>query len=129
LSSFPSNFNYLHVDGGTEDGATVIGPTMPSAFVSDAAGQLAVDHNYFTDIQLTGTSPQQVTYTINPKAVWSDGSPITWEDMRSQAAALSGKDNAFLVSSTSGFERVGKVERGVDDRQAIVTFDQPYAEW
>ncbi|MFD0362116.1 ABC transporter family substrate-binding protein [Nocardia sp. GCM10030253] len=129
LSSFPSNFNYLHVDGGTADGATIVGPTMPAAFVSDAAGQLTVDHNYFTDIKLTNTSPQQVTYTINPKAVWSDGSPITWEDMRSQAAALSGKDNAFLVSSTSGFERVGKVERGVDDRQAIVTFDKPYAEW
>ncbi|MFE7798440.1 ABC transporter family substrate-binding protein [Nocardia sp. NPDC057440] len=129
LSAFPSNFNYLHVDGGTDDGAIVIAPTMPVAFVSDAAGQLTVNHNYFTDIELTSTSPQQVTYTINPKAVWSDGSPITWEDMRSQAAALSGRDNAFLVSSTSGFERVAKVERGVDDRQAIVTFDKPYAEW
>ncbi|MFQ6394860.1 ABC transporter family substrate-binding protein [Nocardia sp. KC 131] len=129
LGSLPSNFNYLHVDGGTEDGATVVNPTMPAAFVSDAAGELTVDHNYFTDIKLTNAAPQQVTYTINPKAVWSDGSPITWEDMRSQAAALSGKDNAFLVSSTSGFERVGKVERGTDDREAIVTFDKPYAEW
>jgi peptide/nickel transport system substrate-binding protein len=102
---------------------------MPAAFVSDAAGQLSVDHNFFTDIKLTGTSPQQVEYTINPKAVWSDGSPITWEDLRSQANALSGKDNAFLVSATGGFERVGKVERGADDRQAVVTFDQPYGEW
>ncbi|MEV6428465.1 ABC transporter family substrate-binding protein [Nocardia sp. NPDC051463] len=129
LGAFPSNFNYLHVDGGTDDGAIVIAPTMPGAFVSDAAGRLTVDHNYFTDIELTSTAPQQVTYTINPKAVWSDGNPITWEDLRSQAAALSGKDNAFLVSSTAGFERVAKVERGVDDRQAIVTFDKPYAEW
>ncbi|WP_227997917.1 ABC transporter family substrate-binding protein [Nocardia australiensis] len=129
LSAFPSSFNYLHIDGGTEDGFAVVEPTMPQAFLSDAAGQLTIDHNYFTDIQLTGTAPQQVTYTINPKAVWSDGTPITWEDLRSEANALSGRDSAFLVSSTSGFERVEKVERGVDDRQAIVTFNQPYAEW
>ncbi|TQM29468.1 ABC transporter family substrate-binding protein [Nocardia bhagyanarayanae] len=129
LSSFPENFNVLQVDGGTESGALVAGPTMPAPFVSNAAGELSVDHNFFTDVQLTNTSPQQVTYTINPKAVWSDGSPITWEDLRSQANAQSGKDNAYLVSALSGFDRVEKVERGVDDRQAIVTFSQPYGEW
>ncbi|MFI2475430.1 ABC transporter family substrate-binding protein [Nocardia xishanensis] len=129
LSSFPENFNVLHVDGNTESGGLVAGPTMPTPFVSNAAGELSVDHNFFTDVQLTNTSPQQVTYTINPKAVWSDGSPITWEDLRSQANALSGKDDAYLIAALSGFDRVEKVERGVDDRQAIVTFAQPYGEW
>ncbi|WP_433758067.1 ABC transporter family substrate-binding protein [Nocardia sp. CA-135398] len=129
LSSFPESFNYLHVDGNTESTASVINPVLPSPWVSNAAGELTVDHNYFTDIKLTNTNPQQVTYTINPKAVWSDGSPITWEDLRSEAAALSGRDPGFLISSSSGFDRVGKVERGVDDLQAIVTFDKPYAEW
>lgn len=129
LTSFPESFNYLHVDGTTESTAAVINPTLPSPWISNAAGELTIDHNYFTDIKLTNTSPQQVTYTINPKAVWSDGSPITWEDLRSEAAALSGKDPGFLISSASGFDRVAKVERGVDDLQAIVTFDKPYAEW
>ncbi|WP_435592190.1 ABC transporter family substrate-binding protein [Nocardia sp. bgisy118] len=129
LSSFPENFNVLQVDGNTESGGLVAGPTMPAPFVSNAAGELSVDHNFFTDVQLTNTSPQQVTYTINPKAVWSDGSPITWEDLRSQANALSGKDNAYLIAGLSGFDRVAKVERGADDRQAIVTFDQSYGEW
>ncbi|MEU2013610.1 ABC transporter family substrate-binding protein, partial [Nocardia sp. NPDC019302] len=129
LTNFPENFNYLHVDGGTETVFYLLEPTMPTTFVNDAAGQLSVAHDFFTDIELIGTSPQQVRYTINPKAVWSDGSPITWEDLRSQAHALSGKDNAFLVSSTSGYDRVGKVERGSDDRQAVVTFDQPFGEW
>ncbi|WP_405159613.1 ABC transporter family substrate-binding protein [Nocardia sp. NBC_01499] len=129
LTALPETFNYLHIDGGDADTSSVISPTMPTSFTSDAAGELTVDHDYFTDVQLTNTSPQQITYTINPKAVWSDGSPITWEDLRSQAAALSGRDNRFLVSATIGFERVEKVERGVDDRQAIVTFNKPYSEW
>ncbi|MCA2209964.1 ABC transporter family substrate-binding protein [Nocardia rosealba] len=129
LSALPETFNYLQVDGTTDNTGDVIEPLLPSAYTSNAAGELSINHDYFTDIQLTGTNPQQVTYTINPKAVWSDGTPITWEDLRSQAAALSGRDPAYLISATSGFERVEKVERGVDDRQAVVTFSQPYAEW
>ncbi|MCM6776873.1 ABC transporter family substrate-binding protein [Nocardia sp. CDC159] len=128
ITSFPETFNTLHVDSD-QDAGDVVAWTIPSAFQSNAAGELTIDHNYFTDIQLTNKDPQQVTYTINPKAVWSDGSPITWEDMASQAAALSGRNKEFLISAPLGFDRVEKVERGVDDRQAIVTFKQHYAEW
>ncbi|MEC3957945.1 ABC transporter family substrate-binding protein [Nocardia sp. CDC153] len=129
LTSFPESFNYLHVDGTTGDTASVIGPLLGSPFIANAAGELSIDKNYFTDVQLTGTNPQVVTYTINPKAVWTDGSPITWEDLRSEFQAQNGSDNAYLVSSTDGYDRIGTVERGVDDRQAVVTFKQPYGEW
>ncbi|ATL71387.1 ABC transporter family substrate-binding protein [Nocardia terpenica] len=128
ISSFPATFNYNHVDMDN-DVATVIDPLMPTAFTSDAAGNLSVNHNYFTDIELTGTAPQQVTYTINPKAVWSDGTPITWEDLKAEADALAGAARGYQIASPSGFDRVDRVERGVDDRQAIVTFSTPYAEW
>ncbi|WP_063055300.1 ABC transporter family substrate-binding protein [Nocardia salmonicida] len=128
LTSFPETFNSDHVDASA-DASAVVGWTLPGTVTSNAAGELSIDHDYFTDIQLTGTAPQQVTYTINPKAVWSDGTPITWEDMRSQAQALSGKDVAYQVRGTDGFDRVEKVERGVDDRQAVVTFAKHYAEW
>lgn len=128
ISALPATFNTWHVDSDY-DASEVVGWTMPSAFQANAAGELTIDHNYFTDIQLTNTNPQQVTYTINPKAVWSDGTPITWEDMAAQASALSGVDKKFQVAANVGFDRVEKVERGVDDRQAIVTFKQHYAEW
>ncbi len=48
-----------------------------------------------------------VTYTINPKAMWSDGTPITWENIASQIRSTNGADN----------------------RQAVVTFAKPYARW
>ncbi|MEU2036814.1 ABC transporter family substrate-binding protein [Nocardia amamiensis] len=128
-TSFPANWNTLSNDGHEGEIGDIERPLMPRSFNTDAAGQLTVNKDYFTDVQLTGTDPQQVTYTINPKAVWSDGTPITWEDIRSQAYALSGADKRFLIAITSGFDRVEKVERGVDDRQAIVTFKQHYAEW
>ncbi|UAK34106.1 ABC transporter family substrate-binding protein [Nocardia asteroides] len=128
-TSFPANWNTLSNDGNDGEIGDIERPLMPRAFTTDAAGQLTVNRDYFTDVQLTGTDPQQVTYTINPKAVWSDGAPITWEDLRSQANALSGADKRFLIAISNGFDRVEKVERGVDDRQAVITFKQPYAEW
>ncbi|MFD6155608.1 ABC transporter family substrate-binding protein [Nocardia sp. NPDC060256] len=128
LTNFPATFNAHHVDSDGEV-TDLISWAMPGTITSNAAGDLSVDHNYYTDVKLTSTDPQQITYTINPKAVWSDGSPITWEDLRTQAEALSGRNPDFLVSATQGYSRVDKVERGVDDRQAVVTFGKHYAEW
>ncbi|MFE6922710.1 ABC transporter family substrate-binding protein [Nocardia sp. NPDC057663] len=129
LSALPQNWNALHTDGNDAQIAGVLRPTMPRAFATNASAELSVNTDYFTDVSLSSTDPQQVTYTINPKAVWSDGSPITWEDISSQANALSGKDKSYLIAIANGFDRVEKVERGVDDRQAIITFDQHYADW
>jgi peptide/nickel transport system substrate-binding protein len=129
LNDFPPNFNSLHIDGNTGDVASIERPTMPRAFRIAADGSATVNTDYFTSIELTSESPQVVTYTINPKAVWSDGTPITWEDIQSQINATSGKDKDFAIAATNGSDRVEKVERGVDDRQAVITFAKPWSDW
>ena len=118
LTEFPSNFNSLHIDGNLADAGAMLRATMPRAFRIASDGSTTVNTDYFTSVELTGTDPQVVTYTINPKAVWSDGTPITWEDIKSQIDATSGKDKAFAIASPNGSDRVGSVTRGVDDRQA-----------
>jgi len=128
-TDFPPNFNSLHIDGNTVDVAALMRPTMPRAFRIAADGSASVNTDFFTSAELTSTSPQVATYTINPKAVWSDGTPITWEDIASQIHATSGKDKAFAIAATNGADRVEKVERGVDDRQAVITFTKPWADW
>lgn len=128
-TSYPANWNTLSNDGNEAEIADILRPLMPRSYDIDAAGKLSVNTDYFTDIALTSTDPMRVTYTINPKAVWSDGSPISWEDIASQANAMSGRDKRYLIAITNGFEFVDKVERGVDDRQAILTFNTPFADW
>lgn len=129
LGSFPSNFNTLNVDGNEADTASVLRPTMPRAFVIAADGTMKVNTDYFTNVELTSTSPQVVTYTINPKATWSDGTPITWEDIAAQINATSGKDKRFVIAGPNGSDRVASVTRGVDERQAVITFAKPYTDW
>ncbi|MBO0879905.1 MAG: ABC transporter family substrate-binding protein [Mycobacterium sp.] len=129
LTEFPANFNTLHIDGNTVDAYSVVRPTMPRAFIIGADGSATVDTDYFTNVELTGTNPQVVTYTINPKAMWSDGTPITWEDIAAQIHATSGVNKAFAIAAPHGSDRVASVTRGVDDWQAVMTFAKPYAEW
>ena len=129
LNQFPPNFNILHIDGNLAETSAMLKATMPRAFTIAADGSATVDTDYFTDVALTGTNPQVVTYTINPKATWSDGNPITWADIASQIHASSGTDPGFAIAATNGAERVAAVTRGVDDRQAVVRFAKPYADW
>ena len=129
LTSFPENFNELNIDGNTADTGSIVSPTLPGAFITRADGTLKLNTDYFTAAELTSTNPQVVVYTINPKATWNDGTPITWEDLKAEVDACSGRDKRFLIASRAGFDRVKSVTKGVDERQAVVTFAEPYAEW
>ena len=129
IGALPANFNTLNIDGNEADTASLLRPTMPRAYIVAPDGTMTVNTDYFTSVELTKTDPQVVTYTINPKATWSDGVPITWEDIAAQINATSGKDKAFAIASPNGSDRVASVTRGVDDRQAVVTFAQHYPEW
>lgn len=129
LDAIPDNFNRNQVDGTLLENKEVMVPLMPGAFVAQADGTVAVNENYFTSIELTSESPQVVTYTINPAATWSDGTPFTWADLQAQWQAQNGTDPAYSVATTTGYEDITSVERGVDDRQAVVTFGTTFAEW
>ena len=129
ISALPANFNTLNIDGNEAETAGMLHATMPRAFVIAGDGTMKVDTDYFTNVELTQTDPQVVTYTINPKATWSDGTPINWEDIAAQITSTSGTNKAFAIASPNGSDRVASVTRGVDDRQAVVTFAQHYPEW
>lgn len=129
LGALPDNFNTLHIDGNQAETAGMLRWTMPRAFVIAPDGSMKVNTDYFTSVELTKTEPQTVVYTINPKATWSDGTPITWEDIAAQINATSGKDDGFAIAAPNGSDRVASVTRGADDRQAVITFAEHYAEW
>jgi peptide/nickel transport system substrate-binding protein len=129
LDAIPDNFNMNQVDGNLAENRYVADALLPGAFVRQADSTMALDADYFTSAELTSESPQVVTYTINPRANWDDGTPLTWTDLQAQWQALNGTNPAYLPADTAGYDSIASVERGVDDKQAVVTFAQPYAEW
>ncbi|MGH3754534.1 MAG: ABC transporter family substrate-binding protein [Pseudonocardiaceae bacterium] len=129
LDAIPDSFNALHIDGALQENVEVMEALMPGAFVVQPDASVTVDGNYFTSIELTGQDPQQITYTISPKATWTDGTPLTWRDLQSQWQALNGTNKAFLAASTTGYEDITSVGRGENDKQAVVTFARTFGEW
>lgn len=129
IDSLPNNYNYNEVDGTTADVSDITNAVMPHPFSAGSDGDPTPDPDYLASASLTSTSPQVVTYTLNPKAVWSDGSPITWRDLEASWQTQNGADPAFQTSGTTGYQDIGSVRRGSDDKQAVVTFTRTFAEW
>jgi peptide/nickel transport system substrate-binding protein len=129
LGEIPPNFNYHQFDGTLADNADVIEALMPSAFHFEADATPVVNEDYFTSIELTSEDPQTVTYDIAEDATWSDGTPITAADLTAQWQALNGTNPAYNVSSTTGYDQIESVEEGDSEKQAVVTFATPFADW
>ncbi|HEY4006041.1 MAG TPA: ABC transporter family substrate-binding protein [Pseudonocardia sp.] len=129
MEQIPNNFNIDQLDGASVDLGSIDSVVLPMMFLGTPDGGLRVDTDFLTSAAITSTAPQVVTYTINPKANWSDGTPITWRDFQANWQALNGRNPAYEVSYTNGFDHIGSVTRGADDKQVLVTFARPYAEW
>jgi peptide/nickel transport system substrate-binding protein len=129
LDIFPGNFNYNEVDGASGSLNQIGLATLPYLFRQTAGGDYEINHDYLTDAKITSTTPQVVTYTINPKATWSDGTPITYRDFAAYWRALNGTNPAYQPAGTTGYDDISSVARGADDKQVTVTFTRPFGEW
>lgn len=68
-----------------------------------------------------------VTYTVNPKAHYNDGTPIDWRAFENTWRISRGTDPAYVIGSSDGYSQIASVTRGVDDRQAVVRFNGVWA--
>ena len=74
--------------------------------------------------------PFTVTYRLNPKAVWDDGTPITGEDVKFTWLAY--RDSAQSIFRKSGYDKITdvRIEGDVTDGQKVtLVFSEPYAPW
>ena len=99
--------------------------TLPRAYDFSADGIYKPSILITGEAGVTNTPDQTVTYTINPRADWSDGQPITSSDFKYTWQQI--------VASTapidkSGYSRILSVD-DTDPHTAVVTFSTPYANW
>lgn len=87
-------------------------------------GEPRFNKDYLADVrQETVGANTRITYTIDPRAVYNDGAPIDWRAFEATWKANNGRNPAYLNSSSDGYDRIGSVTPGVNDRQAVVTFN------
>jgi peptide/nickel transport system substrate-binding protein len=121
----PDTMDWISSDAGAAWGVyTVETNTMPRAYDY-------TDNGYVPNSLLTGeatlvTSPAQVvTYHINPKAVWSDGQPITSTDFFYTWDQIAHGKNIY---DTTGYSQIASVT-DTDPSTAVVTYSSPYPDW
>ena len=112
-------------------------------YISDSY-EIVPDESFGT-MELVSESPQQVKYTLNEGLVWSDGAPITTDDLVLGWAVSSGifddatfDDDGEVTSGTQYFAYAGSTE-GLnkssivdvsDDKLSLtVEYDEPFVDW
>ena len=69
----------------------VLGAVLPSPFVVNSPGAPTANSNLIVQSELVSTKPETIVYTLNPKAVWSDGVPITAGGLQVRLGAAAGR--------------------------------------
>ena len=109
----------------------IMNMVWPQAFIVNNKLQPVLNNQLLQSAVQTSLNPQTVVYTLNPKAVWSDGTPITADDFIYNWQAQSGNPaytdvggKPYDDASTTGYSQIASVVglqslgwRGVRSRQ------------
>jgi peptide/nickel transport system substrate-binding protein len=94
----------------------IMNMVWPEAFIVNNKLQPVLNNQLLQSAVQTSLSPQTIVYTLNPKAVWSDGTPITADDFIYNWQAQSGNPaytdvggTPFDDASTTGYSQITSV--------------------
>jgi len=139
-SNVAGQINYA-VDGAvpTYNANTVVGAasSAPQAFARVLTGfgyhgpdgQVVGDHDFGT-VSVVGREPLLLDYQIADNAVYSDGKPITCDDMVLAWAAQSGRPG-FDAAGHAGYADITSIDCRPGQKKARVTFapDRPFTDY
>ncbi|MFI9332203.1 ABC transporter family substrate-binding protein [Kitasatospora sp. NPDC052868] len=129
LYQWITQWNPLQVDGRYGDAVEIMRALEPELFTTDESGTFKPVTDYLLEAKVTSTSPQVVTYKLNPKARWSDGKALGYLDFKADWEASNGRKDGYNIADSSGYELISGVEQGADPSEVKVTFSEPYADW
>jgi peptide/nickel transport system substrate-binding protein len=136
----PTGFNYVQVDDQLSWTQYMMQWTWPGLYSYDPQLKPMLNAE-LASVDVVSTDPQVVVVTLNPEAVWSDGTPVTVDDLHFTWLSQNGRELTgeqdedgndipkYQAASDNGYKDICSVEAGADDRQAVITFGRPYADW
>ncbi len=84
-------------------------------------GQIVGDHDFGT-ISVVGRAPLVLDYEINASAVYSDGKPVTCDDLVLAWASQSGRFPGFDAANRAGYSDIASVDCAPGQKKARVSF-------
>ncbi|MFK0099928.1 MULTISPECIES: ABC transporter family substrate-binding protein [unclassified Streptomyces] len=129
VGTFDDQGNPFNVNA-TLTASRVWGWYNADAITYSPTGDVQYNKDYYSDVKVTvDGGNQKVVLTINPKAVFNDGTPIDWRAIEATWKANNGSDKEFAASSTDGYDQITSVAKGKDAKEAVITFKGVNASW
>jgi len=124
------NFNTSAIEGNLLNCSQVMGTMLPYFIYFDKNTVLQIKKEYALDIKASRVNGKQtVTYTLNPKAKWSDGKKIGLADFVGMWNAQKKTGQGYNITSSVGYEKIESVKKGKNANEIVVTFSETYPDW
>jgi peptide/nickel transport system substrate-binding protein len=117
------SYNTNTVAGAASGGPQAFARVLTGFNYHGPDGQIVGDHDFGT-ISVVGRAPLVLDYEIGANAVYSDGKPITCDDMVLVWASQSGRLPGFDAASRAGYSDIAAVDCTPGQKKARVTFVQ-----
>ena len=121
-----------HTPSGDSPGTrAILAAVLPSPFVVDSSGDVAPNPNLIEQSELVSTKPETIVYTLNPDALWSDGTPITAKDFiyAWQQQRVDSPSDPNSVATVAGYRDIASVKGSQGGRTVTVVFHTIFADW
>jgi peptide/nickel transport system substrate-binding protein len=116
-----TTYNTNTVNGAASGGPQAFARVLTGFGYHGPDGQVVGDHD-FGAIAVVGREPLVLDYQISDKAVYSDGKPVTCDDMVLAWAAQSGRYPDFDAASKAGYIDIASVDCQPGSKKARVSF-------
>jgi peptide/nickel transport system substrate-binding protein len=114
-------YNTSTVVGAASAGAQAFARTLTGFGYHGPDGQVVADHDFGT-VSIVGGAPLVLDYQIADNAVYSDGKPVTCDDLVLAWAAQSGRYPGFDAASQAGYVDIANIECIPGQKKARVSF-------
>jgi peptide/nickel transport system substrate-binding protein len=116
-----ATYNTNTVAGAASAGAQAFARTLTGFGYHGPDGQVVADHDFGT-ISVVGGAPLVLDYQIADNAVYSDGKPVTCDDLVLTWAAQSGRFPGFDAATQAGYVDIANIECMPGQKKARVSF-------
>lgn len=114
-------YNTNTVAGAASGGPQAFARVLTGFNYHGPDGQIVGDHDFGT-ISVVGRQPLVLDYEINAAAVYSDGKPITCDDLVLAWASQSGRFPTFDAANRAGYGDIASVDCAPGQKKARVSF-------
>jgi peptide/nickel transport system substrate-binding protein len=125
-----AGWNINFTNSNVFDVAEVMDGIMPVVFNAGPDLQPFLNTDLMVSAEQTNADPQTLVYKIQPDAVWSDGTPISFDDFKYMKDASDGTTCPKCgPSTTAGYSTIKSMTPSDNGKTVTVVMKTPFADW